>query len=137
MISLLDTSVVSQRIKSSPDEKIMRWLSQLPEESAFLSVVTIQELRTGVQLLPPGRKRRDLESWLVSDIHRGYAGRILPVTEEIADTCGRLIAQARKTGTTPEMNDVLIAATALVHELAIATLNRKHFVRLGVKLAEF
>jgi predicted nucleic acid-binding protein len=135
--NLLDTSVISHRIKPHPDEKVMRWLSQAPGEQAFLSVITIQELRTGVELLSAGRKRRDLETWLIRDIRRGYAGRILPVTEEIADTCGRLVAQVGIAGTTPETNDVLLAATALVHNLRVATLNRRHFERLGVELVEF
>ena len=137
LASLLDTSVVSQRVKTSPDERVADWLSQIPKEEAFLSVVTLQELRTGIELLPAGRKRRDLESWLVSDIHRGYAGRILPITEEVADVCGRLIAQGKKAGATPESNDALLAATAMVHGLTLATLNRKHFERLGVELVEF
>jgi toxin FitB len=135
--NLLDTSVISHRIKSVPDEKVMRWLSQVPSNQAFLSVVTIQELRTGVELLPAGHKRRNLETWLVRDIHRGYEGRILPITEEIADACGRLIARIKKSGKTPETNDVLLAATALTHGLRIATLNRRHFEGLGVELVEF
>jgi predicted nucleic acid-binding protein len=134
---LLDTNIVSQRIKPHPDEKVMQWLSQLPEGDAFVSVVTILELRTGIDLLPAGRKRRDLESWLVADIRRGYADRILPITEEIADMCGRLIARGKKVGAIPETNDALLAATAMVHGLQLATLNRKHFERLGVELAEF
>ena len=137
MISLLDTVVISQRIKPNPDERVMRWLSQLHEEEAFLSVVTLQELRTGVELLPAGRKRRDIESWLTSGVRQRYAGRILPITEEIANECGRLIARGKLQGALPETNDALLAATALVHGLQIATLNRKHFERLGVKLADF
>jgi len=135
--SLLDTNIVSQRIKPIPNDKVMQWLSQLEETSAFLSVVTLQELRTGVQLLPSGRKRRDLEQWLMVDIRRGYAGRILPITEEIADMCGRVIAKGRLAGSLPEANDALLAATALVHGLKVATLNRKHFEKLGVELVEF
>lgn len=137
MISLLDTVVISQRIKPNPDERVMRWLSQLHEEEAFLSVVTLQELRTGVDLLPAGRKRRDIESWLTSGVRQRYAGRILPITEEIANECGRLIARGKLQGALPETNDALLAATALVHGLQIATLNRKHFERLGVKVAGF
>lgn len=137
MISLLDTVVISQRIKPNPDEGVMRWLSQLHEEEAFLSVVTLQELRTGVELLPAGRKRRDIESWLTSGVRQRYAGRILPITEESANECGRLIARGKLQGALPETNDALLAATALVHGLQIATLNRKHFERLGVKLADF
>jgi len=134
--SLLDTNIVSQRIKPIPNDKVMQWLSQLEETSAFLSVVTLQELRTGAQLLPSGRKRRDLEQWLMVDIRRGYAGRILPITEEIADMCGRVIAKGRLAGSLPEANDALLAATALVHGLKVATLNRKHFEKSGVELVE-
>lgn len=137
MNSLLDTNIVSQRIRPIPNDKVMQWLIQLEEASAFLSVVTLQELRTGIQLLPSGRKRRDLEQWLMVDIRRGYAGRILPITEEIADMCGRVIAKGKLAGSLPEANDALLAATALVHGLKVATLNRKHFEKSGVELVEF
>jgi len=112
----------------------MRWLSQLPAQEAFLSVVTIQEIRTGIELLAAGQKRRNLESWLGRDIRRGYAGRILPITEEIADRCGRLVAQLRRDAKTPAMNDMLIAATAQVHGLHLATLNVDDFEGLGLQL---
>jgi predicted nucleic acid-binding protein len=135
--SLLDTNIVSQRIKPNPDEKVVGWLSRLPDSDSFLSVVSILELRTGIDLLPAGRKRRDLESWLVDSVRRGYRGRILPVSEEVADMCGRLIAKAKSEGSTPDVNDALIAATARVHGLTVATLNRTHFERLGVELVEF
>lgn len=137
MGSLLDTNVVSQRIKLRPHEGVMAWLRQANREETFLSVVTICEIRTGIELLLDKQKRRDLDSWLLKDIQRGYTGRILPVTEEIADLCGRLVARARKANTTPNINDALIAATAVVHRLTVATLNPKHFVPLGVELVEF
>lgn len=84
-----------------------------------------------------GRKQRELESWLANDIHKNYEGRILPITAEIADVCGRIIAQRRKASETPGINDCLLAATARVHGLKVATLNRKHFEKLGVELVEF
>ena len=113
------------------------WLSQVLHETTFLSVVTIQEIRTGIDLLPAGRKRRDLDAWLTKDLPKAYDNRILPITAEIADTCGRLVANARKAGTTPDINDALIAATAVVHQLAVATLNRKHFERFAIDLVNF
>lgn len=134
---LLDTNIVSQRIKPNPQPKVMVWLQQLRLEQAFLSVVTIQESRTGLELLPPGIKRRNLEAWFESDVLGAYAGRILPITEEIADICGRLIAVKRREGKTPEINDMLMAATARVHGLSIATLNNSHFEKLGVELVKF
>ena len=100
--SLLDTNIVSQGIEPYPDEKVTPWLSGYPEAEAFVSVVSILELRLGIELLPTGRKQTNLESWLVTDIRRGYAGQILPVTEEIADRCGTLMAHGQKQGALPE-----------------------------------
>ena len=77
-----------------------------------------------------------LEAWLEEDVRISYAGRILPITEEIASLGGRLIAERRKASETPGSNDCLLAATARVHGLSVATLNRKHFERLGVELVE-
>jgi toxin FitB len=137
LANLLDTNVVSQRVKISPNESAASWLSQLDEQDAFLSVVTIQEIRTGIELLAAGPKRRNLETWLDGDIRRGYSGRILPVTEEIADIAGRFVARLRKEGQSPATNDMLIAATAHAHRLRLATLNRPHFEGLGLVLVKF
>ena len=134
---LLDTNIVSQRIKPDPHPKVLEWLRKLPIEQAFLSVVTIQESRTGFELLPQGKKRRNLEAWFESDVLGGYTGRVLPITEKVADMCGRLVATKRREGKTPEINDMLIAATARVHGLSIATLNHPHFEKLGVELVKF
>jgi toxin FitB len=137
LISLLDTDVVSQRMKAAPNQSVMLWMGSVPKEKIFLSVTTILEIRTGIELMPAGRKQREMESWLANDINQNYAGRILPITAEIADMCGRLVARRRKASETPGINDCLLAATALVHGLSVATLNRKHFEKLGVELVEF
>jgi toxin FitB len=133
---LLDTNIVSQKTKLKPHPKALDWLMKLPQEQAFLSVVTIQESRTGFELLDRGRRRRDLETWFDAHVLGGYAGRILPVTEEVADLCGRFVAVKRKLAETPDINDMLIAATAVVHGLTLATLNDKHFTDLPVKLVK-
>jgi predicted nucleic acid-binding protein len=129
--------VISQHVKATPDKGVMRWLGGVRREETFISVISLQEIRTGIELSPAGRKRNDLEYWLVNEINRSYSGRILPVTLQIADLCGKLIAQRRKASETPGINDCLLAATALVHGLSVATLNRKHFERLGVELVDF
>jgi predicted nucleic acid-binding protein len=134
---LLDTNIVSQKTKLKPHPKVFDWLMKLPQEQAFLSVVTIQKSRTGFELLDRGKRRRDLEAWFDAYVLGGYAGRILLVTEEIADLCGRFVAVKRKLAETPDINDMLIAATAVVHELTLATLNEKHFKDLPVKLVKF
>ncbi len=137
MASLLDTDVVSQWSKPVPDAQVASWLATVVLEETYLSVVTIQELRTGIERLPAGRKRSGLEMWLGDFVLVKYEARILPVTLEIADICGRILGSPNLAGFHPENTDAYIAATARVHGLEVATLNRKHFEKLGVELVEF
>jgi len=134
---LIDTSVLSQTVKAKPEQEVLRWLQDADEQSLYISAITIQELRYGLEILPIGGRRHELENWLEDKVLQRFTGRILPVDERVADTCGRLIATGKKSGNIAEIGDALIAATALVHGLQIATLNRKHFARLGVDLVEF
>jgi predicted nucleic acid-binding protein len=83
-----------------------------------------------------GRRRLQLESWFLSEVLGKFEGRILPVDSTVADASGRLLSQLKLSGRMAELGDVLIAATALVHGLRIATLNRAHFEGLGVELVE-
>jgi predicted nucleic acid-binding protein len=134
---LLDTDVISQRIKAQPVPQVMAWMQRVSADDLRLSAITIQEVRTGAESMPSGRKRRAVEDWLERDLLAGFAERILAVDATVADACGRLIAESIRQRHTPSLNDALIAATARVHNLRIATLNRKHFERLGVDLVEF
>jgi len=126
---LLDTDSISQTSKDRPAGGVLGWLGTVSHESVFLSVITLAELRRGIQLLPQGKRREALDEWLLNDVADAYRGRILPVTEAIADLAGRVGAAAKQDGYTVELADVLIAA--------MVTLNRKHFARLGVKMVEF
>jgi predicted nucleic acid-binding protein len=115
----------------------MAWLRSVSEDEIRLSAITIQEVRTGAESMPAGQKRRAVEAWLEDDLLRGFADRILAVDAAVADFCGRLIIEAIGQGHTPALSDALIAATAHVHGLVVATLDRKHFEKLGVELVEF
>lgn len=116
---------------------VVAWLRSVSEEEIGISAITIQEVRTEAESMPVGQKRRAVEAWLEDDLLRGFADRILAVDTTVADLCGRLIVEAIGQGHTPSLGDALIAATAKVHGMAVATLNRKHFERLGVELVEF
>ena len=129
--------MVSQTSKMHPNIAVMRWWKQQDELSLMLSTIVFQEARFGIEMLPAGRKRDRLEEWLEIRLRREFDGRILPVTVEIAELSGRLIAETKKAAHTAETGDALIAATARVHGLQVATLNRDHFEKLGVELVEF
>ena len=134
--SLLDTNILSQPLKPKPHEAAIRWLVTTPRAQTFLSVVTIQETRTGLDMIKDMEKKQRLEAWFAR-VRRRYDGRILPVTEEVAEVAGTLVARLRKDNVTIGANDILIAATAAVHNLQIVTLNRKDFERLGVLVVDF
>jgi toxin FitB len=134
---LLDTDVLSQRPKAKPNDAVISWMRGIPAQDLWISSITIQEVRFGAELLDPGSRRREIEAWLEKDVLGGFRERILPVDAAIADTCGRFVAKAKREGHTAHLADALIAATALVHRLTVATLNRNHFGPLGVRMVRF
>jgi predicted nucleic acid-binding protein len=112
----------------------MAWLDTLDERAVYVSVLTLGELRYGVQRLARGSKRIRLETWIDTSFRARFAGRILPVTENIADRWGALTARAHRHGHTLPAVDALIAATAEDHNLSVATRNGTHFEAAGISV---
>ena len=131
---LLDTNIPSESIRSQPDPKVDAWIRGQDDETLHLSVVTIGELRKGLDLAPQGKRRSELEEWLEKDLIPTCDGRILPVTKVIAEKWGALSAQRQLVGRPLSMADGLIAATALEHGLTLVTRNVKDFDLLGVTI---
>jgi hypothetical protein len=127
MSFLLDTNVVSESTKLRPNTGLMAWLDGVDENSVFLSVITLTELRYGVERLAAGRRRKQLDRWLEHELPQRFEGRILPVDALVADACGRLVARTESLGRPIEARDAFIAATAQVHRLTLVTRNASHF----------
>ena len=134
---LLDTDVVSQLTKDVPHPKAYAWLKCAIDEDLYLSAISVEEIREGIEMMDPGHKKRRLDRWLTDEVLIDYRARILPIGVEIADLCGRILAAEEKAGRHPDFSDAYIAATARVHGMSVATLNRKHFEWLGVELVGF
>jgi toxin FitB len=132
MSYLLDTNAISEWVKPQPDPGIVRWFDEVDEDRSYLSVITLGELRKGVDRLASGRRRDRLEQWLTSELPDRFGDRMLPVDLAIANEWGRALAHAEKAGTAVGGIDTLIAATAKVHGLQVVTRNVAHFRYLGV-----
>lgn len=131
---LLDTNVLSEVTKPSPDEGVLRWIHGLDEDRTFISIVSIAEIRRGVALMDSGRKRDALGEWLAHDLPQRFENRIIPVEGAVALAWGDLMALAKQSGRGLASMDGLIAATAVAHQLTLATRNTKDFEGFGVDI---
>ena len=129
---LLDTNVISELIKPEPNANVLRWIDDNDETILFLSVLTLGEVRNGIERLNPGKRRGRLESWLTVDLRLRFQDRILTVTEPIAERWGTLSATAAKRGRPVPVIDGLLAATALHHDLMLVTRNDTDVSGTGV-----
>ena len=129
---LLGTNVVSELIRPKPDNNVLRWVDETDESILFLSVLTLGEIRQGVERLRSGRRRGRLESWLQVDLPSRFQSRVLPIHEAIADRWGRISAIAAAKGKPVPVIDGLLAATALHHNLILVTRNSLDVAGTGV-----
>jgi predicted nucleic acid-binding protein len=131
---LLDTNVPSELTYPLPAPSVEQWLAEVDEGQLFFSVISLAEICKGIAKLPDSKKRTQLQEWLDSTLRPWFAGRILPVTEPIAERMGRWAGEGEANGRTIKIADGLIAATALEHDLTLATRNVKDFAGFGVPI---
>jgi len=131
---LLDTNVLSERARSRPDPALVRWVDHLNEDRAFVSVISLAEIRRGIERLPEGGRRTFLAAWLDRDLLTRFEGRILDVDVRVADAWGVLVADGDRSVRPVPIMGGFLAATAAVHGLTIATRNTRDFTRLGVPM---
>jgi toxin FitB len=124
---LLDTNLISEWIKPEPNRGVVTWTAEADEDRLFISVVTLAELRHGIDRLTAGRRRDRLDSWLQHDLPDRFGERVLPVTIDVADKWGRIVTKCEALGRPIGVMDAFIAATADVHKLAVVTRNESDF----------
>lgn len=133
---LLDTNVLSEVTKPRPVEGVLNWLHGLDEDRTFISIVSIAEIRRGVALMDNGRKRDALDEWLTHDLPQRFDSRTIPVEGAVALAWGDLIAFAKRSGRGLASMDGMIAATAIAHDLALATRNTRDFKGFGIEIID-
>lgn len=130
---LLDTCVLSEIKKPGCNKQVRQAISEIPDASIMLSVVSLGEIAKGIELLDAGARQRELLSWL-NGLAVNYADRVLPIDTETARIWGELTAQAQRKGRTVHVPDGLIAATAIRHGLHVMTRNVSDFEPTGALL---
>lgn len=131
MSYLLDTNVISEFVKARPSSAVAAWLETVPSTALHLSVISLGEIRHGVEAVRDRSRRERLRVWLEQDLRAWFEDRLLPVSTSVADRWGRLLAEA---GRSVPAVDSLIAATALDHGLRLVTRNVRDFRFPGLEV---
>ena len=132
MTYLVDANVLSEPTKPQPEARVIEWLRR-HERELVVDPIILGEIRFGIHLLPAGSRRRHLEHWFEEGVRRMHC---LPWEAASGLRWAKLLADLRAAGQAMPVKDSLIAATALVHGLVIATRNRSDFQNAGVKLVD-
>jgi hypothetical protein len=131
MSYLLDTNIISETTRQEPNRELMEWLEEIPHDSLYISVLTIGEIRKGIERLDSGKRRERLRIWLEHNLFEWFGDRVISINYSVADRWGKLIAQM---GRSVPTIDSLLAATALHYELRLVTRNEKDFEYPGLEV---
>jgi predicted nucleic acid-binding protein len=129
---LLDTNVVSEAVRKQPNSRVMNWIAAEPASNTAISLLTLAELQDGASTVADEAKRNRYAEWIKSEIIDTFGNRTLPLTAEILIEWLGLSRRLRMKGRTRDPADLLIAATARVHNRTLVTRNSRHFAGTGV-----
>jgi predicted nucleic acid-binding protein len=132
---LLDTNVIAEVSGAKPDPKVTKWIESLPEHNLYLSILTIGEYQKGIHHLPPEDKRRPRLQRSIVALETRFAGRVLSVSDQIVLRWGAISGEVKRlTGHSPSVIDTLLAATAIEHDLYLATRNVADMTNSGASV---
>jgi predicted nucleic acid-binding protein len=129
---LLDTHVLSETVRERPDRLVTQWLDEQPRAMMAISLVTVAELQHGVLLSESNERRHELSTWIDAQVLPSFTNRILPITLDIAIHWLELLRGLMAQRQTRAPADLLLAATAYVHELTLVTRNTRDFANTGI-----
>ena len=127
----MDTNVLSELRRKQPDARVVAWVEQRPAQALYLSVLTLGDIRKGIERLQGDARQAALLDWLEVELPRFFFFFVLAVDAHTADRWGRLQGSA---GRPLPAIDSLLAATALQHDLTLVTRNTAYFDGMGVRL---
>ena len=131
---LLDTNILSELRRPKSEPKVLAFVAAQPLEMLYISVVTLAEIRFGIEVLPDVARRSELNDWLAHKVRPMFERRVLPVTEDIMFKWRLLVEEGRKAGHTFSQPDLIIAATGQHHGLTIVTRDTADYVKARATL---
>jgi predicted nucleic acid-binding protein len=129
---LLDTNILSELRRHKPEPKVVAFISAEPLDRLFVSIVTLAEIRFGIEIVPDGSRRVELHDWLTHRVRPMFDQRILPVSEDLMVRWRLMVEEGRKSGHTFSQPDLIIAATAACHGLTVVSRDTSNYERAQV-----
>ena len=127
MAWLLDTNVLSELRRPKPEPRVVDFVASCPLDELYVSVVTLAEIRFGIELVDEPNRRAELNDWLTHKVRPMFEHRVLQITEDIMLKWRLLVEEGRKSGHTFSQPDLIIAATAIHHGLTVVTRDRSDY----------
>ena len=131
---LLDTCLVAEFTKLTPNQGVLKWLKAEDQLGMHLSCITIGEISKGIEKLDDGQKKNKLSKWLHDDLQVRFQGKVIPLDSDVMMGWGKICGSLEKTGINIPIIDSLIAACAIAYDLILVTKNTKDFNNMNVKL---
>jgi len=134
---LLDTNIISEFVSKKPNQKVLDYINSLDENDIFLSVITLGEIRFGIEKLDREKQEKKIKSlshWLNNDLMQRFEGRILDIDLEIMLKWGEVNAQLQKVGKSMPIMDSLIASSCLAKRFILITRNEKDFYSFEMEM---
>ncbi|MGC8517004.1 MAG: type II toxin-antitoxin system VapC family toxin [Steroidobacteraceae bacterium] len=118
---LLDTNILSELRRRRPEPNVLEFIASQPLDMLHVSVVTLAEIRFGIEQLPELARRSELNEWLAHRVRPMFEQRVLPITEDVMLKWRLLVEEGRKRGHTFSQPDLMIAATGLHYGLTVVS----------------
>lgn len=133
---LVDTNVISEPLRPSPDATVVEWINSQPVETLYLSAITVAELRYGVASMPAGKRRTGIHEGLENRVLPLFVSRVLPFDLAASKAYAELMTAARSAGLAIGMADGQIAAIAAVNRMTVASRDTSPFVAAGASVID-
>jgi predicted nucleic acid-binding protein len=129
---LLDTNILSELRRPRPERKVLTFIASQPLELLYISIVTLAEIRFGIELVPDLARRSELMDWLTHKVRPMFERRALEVTEDVMFKWRLMVEEGRKSGHTFSQPDLIIAATGQHHGLTVVSRDTGEYVKARV-----